>query len=111
MSATKPQTPTFMKRYVKEPIRPEENHKEPKPTSKLGRTIPMPFSFESRDQAILKKREELIKMVMEEEKKAREFHARPAPKTILNCAKSNNSDLQSSSSSNLTVSVNISHFL
>lgn len=106
-----PQTPPFIKRYTKEPIKPQENHEEPKPTVKLGRTVPKPFSFESRDQAMQKKREELIKGVLEEERKAREFHARPAPKAILNCAKNTKSDSQCANLiniyENLTVSVDV----
>ncbi|KAL3265959.1 hypothetical protein HHI36_010146 [Cryptolaemus montrouzieri] len=45
-------------------------------------TKPEPFSFEKRDMQILQKKEKLIKKVVEEEKKAREFHARPIPKPI-----------------------------
>ena len=40
-------------------------------------TLPEPFSFEKRDQAMFEKKEEKIKQVLEEEKKAREFHAKP----------------------------------
>ncbi|XP_069698789.1 targeting protein for Xklp2-like isoform X2 [Periplaneta americana] len=41
-----------------------------------------PFSFEERDKQLLKKKEEHIKKVLEEEKKTREFHARPLPSCI-----------------------------
>ena len=40
-------------------------------------TLPEPFSFENRDKAMFEKKEEKIKQVLEEEKKAREFHAKP----------------------------------
>ena len=39
--------------------------------------MPEPFSFENRDKAMFEKKEEKIKQVLEEEKKAREFHAKP----------------------------------
>ena len=40
-------------------------------------TLPEPFSFENRDKAMFEKKEEKIKQVLEEEKRAREFHAKP----------------------------------
>ena len=40
-------------------------------------TQPEPFSFETRDKAMIEKKEEKIKRILEEEKKAREFHAKP----------------------------------
>jgi len=42
-------------------------------------TEPEPFSFESRDKEMIHKKQEKILKVYEEEKKAREFHARPLP--------------------------------
>ena len=43
-------------------------------------TLPTPFSFETRDKALIEKKEEKIKQILEEEKKAREFHAKPIMK-------------------------------
>lgn len=50
---------------------------------KPSRTHLEPFSFEDRDKHLVKKKEEFIKKVFEEEKKQREFHARPPPSYIL----------------------------
>ncbi|KAF7274714.1 hypothetical protein GWI33_012614, partial [Rhynchophorus ferrugineus] len=52
------------------------------PQEKKGYTMPKPFSFDDRDKMIKKKREQLINKVLEEEKKAREFHAKPIPKSV-----------------------------
>eukprot|EP00090_Calanus_glacialis_P044282 TRINITY_DN7885_c0_g1_i1.p1 TRINITY_DN7885_c0_g1~~TRINITY_DN7885_c0_g1_i1.p1 ORF type:complete len:750 (-),score=309.01 TRINITY_DN7885_c0_g1_i1:165-2360(-) len=43
-------------------------------------TVAEPFSFERRDQITMEKKEEKIKQIYEEEKKAREFHAKPIMK-------------------------------
>ena len=43
-------------------------------------TMPEPFSFENRDKAMFEKKEEKIRQKLEEEKKAREFHATPIMK-------------------------------
>jgi len=43
-------------------------------------TIAEPFSFAERDKVLMEKKEEKIKQVLEEEKKAREFHAQPIMK-------------------------------
>ena len=43
-------------------------------------TLPEPFSFETRDKAMIEKKEEKIRQIIEEEKKAREFHAKPVMK-------------------------------
>jgi len=43
-------------------------------------TIAAPFSFERRDKLTMEKKEEKIKQIHEEEKKAREFHAKPIMK-------------------------------
>ena len=43
-------------------------------------TLPEPFSFENRDKAMFEKKEDKIRQVLEEEKKAREFHAKPIMK-------------------------------
>ena len=47
------------------------------PTNSRKTTLPAPFSFESRDKQMIEKKEEKIKQIYEEEKKAREFHAKP----------------------------------
>ncbi|KAJ8922403.1 hypothetical protein NQ315_004348 [Exocentrus adspersus] len=94
---TMPKTPDVLKRYgSKESLKRQESlqkaeSKETKHPVKLGRTIPEPFSFERRDIQMQKKKEELVKKAIEEEKKAREFHARPVPKTVLNSGRSNQS--------------------
>ncbi|XP_012260180.2 targeting protein for Xklp2 homolog [Athalia rosae] len=43
------------------------------------KTKPCPFSFEERDKNLMKKKENYIKNVIEEDKKAREFQAKPVP--------------------------------
>jgi len=43
-------------------------------------TIAEPFSFEQRDKMTMEKKEEKIKQIHEDEKKAREFHAKPIMK-------------------------------
>ena len=43
-------------------------------------THPTPFSFENRDKRLMEKKEEKIQKFLEEEKKAREFHAKPIMK-------------------------------
>ncbi|XP_017778780.1 PREDICTED: targeting protein for Xklp2 homolog [Nicrophorus vespilloides] len=63
-------------------IKKEEPLKPMKPFT-ATRTKPAPFSFEMRDQRILQKKEQHIQKVIEEEKKARVFHANPLPKKIL----------------------------
>ncbi|KAF2898343.1 hypothetical protein ILUMI_07827 [Ignelater luminosus] len=83
---TNPVTPNLMKRHGVEHTKNEvvqNGIANDKPhTFKLGPTKPLPFSFEQRDKEVLKKREKLINEVIQEEKKAREFHARPAPSNI-----------------------------
>ncbi|XP_076756781.1 uncharacterized protein LOC143426924 [Xylocopa sonorina] len=61
--------PKFSK--PKEPVK-EQNAKK--------RTIvPCPFSFETRNKTQVKKKEELVKQMQEQDKKSRVFHANPAP--------------------------------
>lgn len=43
------------------------------------KTKPCPFSFEERDKNLIKKKENFIKTVLEEDKKARVFQAKPIP--------------------------------
>ena len=45
-------------------------------------TQPAPFSFDQRDHEMMAKKEEKIKKVLDEEQKAREFHANPVPKAV-----------------------------
>ncbi|KAK9875706.1 hypothetical protein WA026_009503 [Henosepilachna vigintioctopunctata] len=80
LKVTHPVTPTFVKTLPK--ASPVKKTLVRQNSSPLKKTRPEPFSFEKRDQQLLQKREELIKKTMEEEKKAREFHARPIPKPI-----------------------------
>ncbi|KAK7483069.1 hypothetical protein BaRGS_00025732 [Batillaria attramentaria] len=42
-------------------------------------TVPEPFSVETRSKLMLAQKEEKIKQVLEEERRAREFHAQPLP--------------------------------
>ena len=51
------------------------------PVSKKS-TQPTPFSFDQRDHEMMAKKEEKIKKVLDEEQKAREFHANPVPKAV-----------------------------
>lgn len=69
----------------------------PKEPTKLTRTQPLPFSFEARNEALRLKKEQFIKQVYEEEKKAREFHARPVPKIVLEPSKIKNGSFNRSS--------------
>ncbi|CAH1179910.1 unnamed protein product [Phaedon cochleariae] len=92
LPVTEPQTPKFMKHLAKEPVKPQPVEEEPavRPRS----TTILPFSFEMRDMCLRQKRQKLIEKVLEEEKKAREFHARPVPKAILNASKNINSTMK-----------------
>jgi len=45
-------------------------------------TQPTPFSFDQRDHEMMVKKEEKIRKVMNEEQKAREFHANPVPRAV-----------------------------
>lgn len=91
---------------------PKEAQKQP---MKLTRTQLLPFSFDVRDQRLKQKKEEYIKNVYEEEKKAREFHARPIPKAILQSSKNKSGNFSSDIGKNLemrskTVGVYSLHF-
>jgi len=46
---------------------------------RLKNTVIAPFSFELRDKGLMQRREVQIKKVMDEERKLREFHAKPCP--------------------------------
>ncbi|KAH1003870.1 hypothetical protein HUJ04_003715 [Dendroctonus ponderosae] len=48
----------------------------------LEKTVPMPFSFERRDKLVQTKRDQYIQKILDEEKRAREFYAKPVPKAI-----------------------------
>lgn len=52
------------------------------PASKRS-TVPAPFSFSERDQHTVQKKEERIKKIFEDEKAAREFHANPINKGVV----------------------------
>ncbi|CAL7942492.1 unnamed protein product [Xylocopa violacea] len=47
--------------------------------AKKRTVVPCPFSFETRNQSQVKKKEELVKQMQEQAKKSRVFHANPAP--------------------------------
>lgn len=51
-----------------------------KGTMEMNATKVEPFTFEHKYDMAKKKKEEFIKKVLDEERKAREFHARPMPK-------------------------------
>ncbi|XP_050500014.1 targeting protein for Xklp2 homolog [Diabrotica virgifera virgifera] len=83
---TKPCTPSFMKKYNANPIKAIPNMNESilqQPNAKLRATKPLPFSFELRDQHTKSRRDELMRKCIEAEQKAREFHAKPVPKSVL----------------------------
>ncbi|CAH1101969.1 unnamed protein product [Psylliodes chrysocephalus] len=82
---TKPHTPSFMRHRSHSPKRTPQNKNETlqPQQNKLKSTRPVPFSFETRDKHIMSKKDQLIQKVLEAEKKAREFHAKPIPKSIL----------------------------
>ncbi|XP_030756414.1 targeting protein for Xklp2 homolog [Sitophilus oryzae] len=61
-------------------------------------TVPEPFTFDSRVQMVQKRRQELINKVLQEEKKAREFHANPVPKCIKSDHRSSKGSLVSGGS-------------
>lgn len=56
-------------------------------SSKLVKTQLKPFSFEERDRRMQEKKEQKIKKFLEDEKKAREFHARPIPVKVISQAR------------------------
>ncbi|GLV33853.1 hypothetical protein CBL_11263 [Carabus blaptoides fortunei] len=99
-------TPTFMRKMKAEKIATlrenPNNHKvtvktvdlhydgvPPATTTsqKPSRTKPEPFSFEERDKRMQQRKEEKIQKLLEEEKKMREFHAKPIPKAIAGATK------------------------
>ncbi|XP_001810875.2 targeting protein for Xklp2 [Tribolium castaneum] len=98
---TQPESPNFSKKIARTtPNKVTKQEEAPKPC-KPTNTHVKPFSFEERDKKLMKKKEELINRYLEEEKKAREFHARPVPKSILrsrNNSQENISDPGSSKS-------------
>lgn len=69
-----------LKPNVLEPIKPK-----PYPIRSL------PLSFELRNQYLQERKEKFVNQFIEDEKKAREFHARPIPKHILTSPKINKS--------------------
>jgi hypothetical protein len=83
----------------------QEKKETPAKPLKLTGTRPVPFSFEKRDQQLMKKKEEFINKVLEEEKKAREFHARRPPKAILRSRNGSQDEISESGSSRSFVSV------
>jgi targeting protein for Xklp2 len=99
---TEAHTPKFSKRLNKStPNKVEKQEKKETPAKplKLTGTRPVPFSFEKRDQQLMKKKEEFINKVLEEEKKAREFHARRPPKAILRSRNGSQDEISESGSS------------
>lgn len=105
---TQPQTPNVLKRYQMNNMRklsqPDLSKDLCKLPKKLTNTQPLPFSFEARNEMLKQKKEEFIKKVYEEEKKAREFHARPIPKAVLHAHVAKNCPLVKTELKNKTVS-------
>ncbi|XP_049853576.1 targeting protein for Xklp2-like isoform X3 [Schistocerca gregaria] len=54
--------------------------KKATPTKRV--TVIAPFTFEERDKIRQQQKEEKIRQFLEEEKRAREFHAKPIPKSV-----------------------------
>ncbi|XP_060066423.1 targeting protein for Xklp2 homolog [Ylistrum balloti] len=95
LAPTIPKSPAFaLRNRVRMPAELEESQNEPQKVKanpvphagvpfqpKLGHksTIPEPFTFEERDQFVKAKKEEKIKEILEEEKRAREFQAQSCP--------------------------------
>ncbi|XP_033755054.1 LOW QUALITY PROTEIN: targeting protein for Xklp2 homolog [Pecten maximus] len=95
LARTIPKSPAFaLKNRVRITSELEESQNEPQKVKanpiphagvpfqpKLGHksTVPEPFTFEERDQCVKVKKEEKIKEILEEEKRAREFQAQGCP--------------------------------
>ncbi|XP_066152162.1 targeting protein for Xklp2-like isoform X2 [Euwallacea fornicatus] len=91
---TKPVTPSFMKNYVPPSLKINAGGQNCKqlakpPKDKPRLTMFQPFSFDKRDKAVAARKQAHIDRVLEEERKAREFHANPVPKYI--CKKESHS--------------------
>ncbi|CAH0545697.1 unnamed protein product [Brassicogethes aeneus] len=87
---TEPKTPAFMRRCNSLK---SLNLVEPKKEEKPKQTHPpRNDTFEERHKIVLKKKEALVNKVLEEEKKAREFHARPAPRKIYSPCKTSSKE-------------------
>ncbi|XP_063441850.1 targeting protein for Xklp2 homolog isoform X2 [Mytilus trossulus] len=91
---TVPHSPAFaLKHRVRMPIEvpeePEEEHVKSRPVPYVGvpfqpklnhkTTVPQPFTFEERDKEKLHRKEEKIAEILQEERQAREFRAKPLP--------------------------------
>ncbi|CAG9760577.1 unnamed protein product [Ceutorhynchus assimilis] len=96
---TDPETPMFMKNY--KPQKKEATKKVTGTSTTVvpTRTVPAPFSFENRDNMRLRKREQLIKKMMDEERQGREFRATPMPRSLFKKERTLKSDSSSSTSS------------
>ncbi|KAK5645046.1 hypothetical protein RI129_006346 [Pyrocoelia pectoralis] len=77
---TRSQTPIIMK-HAESRVKSELKTKEDPPVRPKN-TVVAPFSFLERDKGILKRKDEVIKKILECEKKNREFHATPLPRYI-----------------------------
>ncbi|XP_056648313.1 targeting protein for Xklp2 homolog [Diorhabda sublineata] len=114
-SLTTPQTPTFIKKMSLNSISTTtENKNLPTEPVKLKPTKPIPFSFELRDKCMRSKREALVQKYIEAEKKARMFHAKPVPKSVIEPPKNGYSFSRGNSSNtarnNNEDNINSSHF-
>ncbi|XP_066254247.1 targeting protein for Xklp2 homolog isoform X2 [Euwallacea similis] len=84
---TKPVTPSFMKNYVPPSFRMNSGGQNDKQLAKTPKDKPrltmfQPFSFDKRDKGVAARKQAHFNRVLEEERKAREFHANPVPKFI-----------------------------
>lgn len=92
-----------MKKLTKTTPKKVEKREEPPKPGRLTATQLKPFSFEHRDKLMMKKKEEFINKVLEEEKKAREFHARPPPKAILRSRNGSQDQISEAGSSKVSL--------
>ncbi|XP_015124225.1 targeting protein for Xklp2 [Diachasma alloeum] len=69
--------PLSAKKVALQPSKQVKNHADDHEDKQKPKVLP--FSFEARDKVLMKKKEELRKKMEEEDKKARTFHANPAP--------------------------------
>ncbi|XP_060521882.1 targeting protein for Xklp2 homolog [Cylas formicarius] len=93
--------PEAVKRTTPRPRPTSAKVDKPAPTENkpMKKTQPEPFSFEERDKMCMSKRQQLIHKILEEERRAREFHARPMPKSLYGGGGGSRERINSSSSS------------
>ncbi|XP_011176342.1 targeting protein for Xklp2 homolog [Solenopsis invicta] len=66
--------------FSKPPTPPAKQQQQQQQQNKNKKILlPCPFSFDNRDKKVFEKKEQLVKQVLEEDKRARVFRANPAP--------------------------------